>query len=165
MSFYIRSAVPADAAKCADIHMRSWIFAYKDFIPMDIIESHNARRPVMWNELLVNSEDIHYVAVLDNIIIGIITINPPYEGDLPETACELSGLYLDPDYVGKGYGRFSMDWIKQEIFSRGYNMISLWVFDKNIRAKVFYEKCGFRPDGKRSESGIDGLLKERYILI
>ena len=164
MSFNIRAAAPADAAKCADIHMRSWVFAYKDIVPMDIIESHNVRRPAMWQELLANNEDIHYVAVLDDIIIGIITINPPYENDLPETVYELSGLYLDPDYVGKGFGRLSMDWIKSEIFSRGYKMISLWVLDKNIRAKSFYEKYGFKPDGKRSESGIGDILKERYIL-
>lgn len=165
MSFCIRAAVLADAAKCADIHMRSWVLAYKDSVPEDIIDSHNARRPAMWKELLANNTDVHYVALLDDTIIGIITINPSYDTDLPKTVYELSGLYLDPDFVGKGFGRLIMDWIKNEISSRGYKAISLWVLDRNFRARAFYDKCGFKPDGKSKESGIGDTLKERYIFM
>ena len=165
MRFQIRAAVPEDAAKCADIHMRSWEFAYRDCVPMDIIESRNAGRPAKWRKMLETSKDIHYVAVYDNVIVGCVTINPTGDSDLPETAYELSSLYLDPDYVGKGFGRLMMDWAKGEIASRGYRAIALWVLDKNYRAKAFYEKCGFKPDGKCKESGLGDTLEERYICV
>ena len=163
MNFQIRAAVPEDAAKCADIHMRSWVFAYSDCVPMDVIEKSNARRPAMWTRLLETSKDIHYVAVYDNVIVGFVTINPAGDCDLPETVYELSSLYLDPDYVGKGFGRLVMDWVKGEIASRGYQTISVWVLDRNYRAKAFYEKCGFKPDGACKESGLGDTLEERYI--
>ena len=163
MSFQIRAAVPEDAAKCADIHMRSWVFAYSDCVPMDVIENRNVHRPAMWIRLLETSKNIHYVAVYDSIIVGFITINPAGDSDLPGSVYELSGLYLDPDYVGKGFGRLAMDWVKGEIASRGYETVSVWVLDKNYRAKAFYEKCGFKPYGACKESGLGDTLEKRYI--
>ena len=56
--------------------------------------------------------------------------------DMPDTVFELSGLYLGPDYIGKGYGKLTMDRIKREISARGYNTISLWVLDQNDRVKA-----------------------------
>ena len=163
MQFQIRAAMPSDAAKCAEIHMRSWVFAYSDCVPMDIIEKRNASRPAKWSKLLADSKDIHYIATCDDVIIGIITINPPYDADLSESVYELSGLYLDPDYIGKGFGKLMVDWVKSEISSRGYTTISLWVLDKNYRAKSFYEKCGFKPDGMCKESGLGDTMEERYL--
>lgn len=161
--FGVRPAVPEDAPKCADIHMRSWIFAYSHCVPMDIIEQRNARRPAMWTKLLENCKDIHFVVTCDDEVIGFITINPTRDEDMPDTVYELTGLYLDPDYIGKGFGKLTMDWIKREISARGYKTISLWVLDQNDRAKSFYEKSGFKADGSTKESGLGNTKEERYI--
>ena len=104
MCFEIRAAMPEDAQQCARIHICSWDFAYKDYVPLDIIKEHNARRPAMWKKLLAENQDVHYIITLDHQAIGIITINPQNESDLPDTVYELSGLYFDPDFVGKGLG-------------------------------------------------------------
>lgn len=163
ISFSIRAALPADAAICADIHMRSWIFAYSECLPMEVIAQHNARRPVMWRQLLEHNKDTHYVATYQDRIIGIITINPSDDTDLPNSIYELTGLYLDPDAIGKGFGKLTMDWVKREIYARGCRGISLWVLDRNERAKAFYKHSGFQPDGISQESGLGNTRKERYL--
>lgn len=44
---------------------------------------------------------------------------------------------------GKGYGSMMMNYIIDEIKNSGYNSVLLWVFEKNTRARTFYEKHGF----------------------
>ena len=90
----------------------------------------------------------HYVAVLNDTIIGIISLGSPREEDLSESTYELSALYIDPDYIGRGFGTIAMRWIQSEIFSRGYTAVSLWVFDKNKRAQKFYKNSVLKKTGQ-----------------
>ena len=97
-------------------------------------------------------------------IIGILTVNAARDKDVPESTGELIGLYLDPDYIGRGYGRLAMDWAKAELRARGFSTMVLWVLDRNDHAKRFYEKCGFVPDGIVKPSGLGERMEERYRL-
>ena len=114
--------------------------------------------------MLASPENGNYVAVLNGKVIGIISIGKERDGDMPANTGELCGFYLDPDYIGKGYGRKAMDWVKQELFSRGYDTVVLWVLDENRSAKRFYEKSGFAPEGAVKPSGLKNTMEERYIL-
>lgn len=159
----IRKAVYKDAPRCAEIHMQSWIFAYRDCVPTDVIEAVNARRPAKWEKLLRENKDTHYVIMADNRMIGFFVIVPPHDADLPPDTFELEGLYLDPDFIGRGYGKLAMEWIKEEIRKRGYRQIALWVLTENDRGKRFYKKNGFSPDGKVKKSGLGGTTEERWL--
>lgn len=48
-------------------------------------------------------------------------------------------LYPDSDHIGS----MMMNHIIDEIKNSGYNSVLLWVFEKNTRARRFYEKHGF----------------------
>ncbi|MBE6638410.1 MAG: GNAT family N-acetyltransferase [Ruminococcaceae bacterium] len=164
MEFRIRLAAPADAIRCAEIHTESWVFAYSNCVPTEILEKYNANRPAIWTKMLENNRDMHYVITLDDTIIGFFTVMPARDADLAKTVYELVGLYLTPDYIGKGFGRRTMEEIKAMISQRGYNAVSLWVLTENFRAKAFYEKCGFVADGVQKDSGLLNIKEERYIL-
>lgn len=163
MRFDIRLATLDDAKYCADIHAKSWNFAYCDIIPKEIINEHNARWPMIWNKMLDGNTESHYVITLDDVIIGFLTIAVSRDNDLKESFYEIIGLYLDPEYIGAGYGKRAMDWIKDEIKSRGYNNISLWVLKDNHRARSFYEKSGFISDGNTKPSGLADTVEVRYL--
>ena len=163
MNFYIRKAVLSDAERCAAIHISSWEFAYSSFISADILEQRKNKRYFQWKKLLADSNDNHYVAVFEDKIIGIITLDTPRDEDLSAETYELTGLYFDPEYIGGGFGKLTMDWIIKYVSDKGYMQISLWVLSNNKRAKLFYEKAGFVPDGTSQNSGIDDKLSERYI--
>ncbi len=161
--FQIRLATLDDAPRCADIHGRSWMFAYSDAVGKDIIESYNARWLFVWKKMLENNTDTHYVILEGDTIVGFTSINPSRDADAPDGMFELTGLYLDPDHIGKGYGKRAMDFVKHEASARGYTVISLWMLDQNNRAKRFYEKAGFAPDGTKKNSGLGNTQEERYI--
>ena len=124
------------------------------------IEVQNGNFSVWWE----NKQRKDKFAVAENEIIGIITIGAERDGDMPEGTGELCGFYFDPDYIGKGFGRQAMDWVKSELKARGFLTMVLWVLDKNDRAKYFYEKAGLRPEGAIKSSGLEDRLEERYIM-
>ncbi len=161
--FQIRLAAPDDAQRSADIHGRSWMFAYGDIVGKDLIERYNARWPFVWEKMIENNTDTHYVITENNTTVGFLSINPSRDADAPDGMFELTGLYLDPDHIGKGYGKQAMEWAKHEASARGYTAMSLWVLDQNNRAKRFYEKAGFIPDGSKKNSGLGDTQEERYI--
>lgn len=163
MEVNIRLAILDDAKYCANIHAASWNFAYSDIVAKEIIDKHNSRWPMIWDKLLINNIDSHYVIKLDDLIIGFLTITVARDDDLNESFYEIVGLYLVPEHIGAGYGKQTMDWIKKEIKSRGYDKISLWVLEENNRARRFYEKLGFKADGKIKPSGLAETLEVRYI--
>ena len=163
MRFDIKLATPDDAKYCADIHAKSWLFAYSDIVPNEIIIEHNARWLMIWNKILANNKESHYVVTLDDVVIGFLTIAVSRDKDLKESFFEIIGLYLAPEYIDAGYGKQTMDWIKNEIKSRGYNKISLWVLEENNRARRFYEKAGFESDGESKPSGLADTQEVRYI--
>ena len=53
---------------------------------------------------------------------------------------------------GKGYGSIMMNHILKEIQDSEYDSVILWVFEKNIRARSFYEKHGFKLTGNYQSS-------------
>ena len=155
MKFDIRLATLDDAKYCADIHAESWNFAYSDIVPIEIINQHNAGWLLIWNKMLTNNIDSHYVILLDDVIIGFLVISVSRDDDLKESFYEIVSLYLSPNYIGLGFGKRTMNWIKREIQSRGYNNISLWVLQANNRAKGFYEKAFHFAE---REMGADNII-------
>ena len=66
-------------------------------------------------------------------------------------------MYVLPEYWGKGYGRAllenSVNWLSAQGFDNAY----LWVLDSNIRARQFYEHCGFVETADTLKCDIAGV--------
>ena len=79
---------------------------------------------------------------------------------------EIVSIYFLPQYMGKGHGMLLMQAVLGELRKTGYQNCCLWVLEENERARHFYEKIGFVPDGAYMEQEIGGeLLREiRYVL-
>ena len=94
MKFDIRFATIDDAKNCADIHAKSWLFAYSHIVPNEIIIEHNARWLMIWNKMLAKNKESHYVVTLDDVVIGFLTIAVSRDNDLKGSFYEIVGLYL-----------------------------------------------------------------------
>lgn len=162
MDMVIRKAELADAAAMADIHRCSWLAAYTGLIPDEIIAAKNAGRPAMWTRVLSGPHG-NYLALVDGEPAGLLGLfSPCRDQDLSE-AGEIGGLYLYPRYWGCGAGRRMMDFALATLAANGHAVFSLWVLEGNVRARRFYEKCGFAFDGARKEMADDASLMEvRY---
>jgi len=150
MNITIRIATPSDAADMAEVYMRSWEVAYKDFIPADFI-NEKRKRSVVQMEKILNDECLshfQYIILCEGAMIGSMTVAYSRDEDLDDTFYELWGIYLHPDYFRKGVGSQAMDFAYEIARGLGKSNMNLWAFKDNISSVKFYEKCGFVADGK-----------------
>lgn len=60
---------------------------------------------------------------------------------------ELYAIYLTPAWWSAGVGRALTDAVLAALRATGYRRVVLWTLTANARARRFYEKAGFAPDG------------------
>ena len=51
------------------------------------------------------------------------------------------------DYYRRGIGTIALEFAMDKARSADKTNMVLWVFEENLNAIKFYEKCGFAPDG------------------
>jgi len=144
----IRLARPADAADMADIHARSWSAAYKGIIPRRFIRKTNRTRPELWNRIVTEDNDKHYIILCDGKTVGIMSVGPPKDDDVGDDTYELRGIYLYPDYYRQGIGTFATEYAFNIARNLGKTKMTVWVFAENTNSIDFYTKRGFTADGK-----------------
>jgi ribosomal protein S18 acetylase RimI-like enzyme len=59
----------------------------------------------------------------------------------------LVGMYVEPEFGGRGVGRALVDALLAEARADGLELIVLTVTDGNAKAVQLYERCGFRSFG------------------
>ncbi|MFX1566621.1 MAG: GNAT family N-acetyltransferase [Promethearchaeota archaeon] len=66
---------------------------------------------------------------------------------------ELMIVIFENQYRGKGYGTESLQLLLKYAFHQlNLHRVVLFVHDLNTRAQRFYEKIGFKPDGRRRQA-------------
>ncbi len=76
---------------------------------------------------------------------------------------ELYALYVRPAWWSTGTGRALMDRVLARSSGAGYQSITLWVLRDNQRARRFYQRAGFAPDGATNVlSRLGGAIEVRY---
>src|SRR5438034_2223433 len=61
-----------------------------------------------------------------------------------------------------GHGRMLMDHVLNEFRRRGFAEVALWVLEENRKARAFYEKYGFEPDGGTRRDPKTEVSEVRY---
>jgi ribosomal protein S18 acetylase RimI-like enzyme len=72
-------------------------------------------------------------------------------------------IYVVPAWWAAGAGRALMDTALAALRADGYLRAVLWVLADNTRARRFYQRAGFAPDGASTIlTGLGGVLEVRY---
>lgn len=141
------------------IHCEAWRDAYKGFMDGDYITRKNATRRDKWESILADAPTgKHFLIRCDGIPVGMISMDLPRETADPGTY-EIFGLYIHPRHMRKGYGAAAAVLAEERIRQMGYKRISLWVLEPNERARRFWEKQGFSPDGTEKTSYYDRPIR------
>jgi ribosomal protein S18 acetylase RimI-like enzyme len=148
----IRNATIADAPAIAAIHVRSWIATYAT-PPSDLgIDVDIAHRTALWERRL-QQEGIGRqtsVAVEEGAVTGFIYFGPsPDAQDDPVATGQVFSLHVEPELTNRGIGRRLTEHAVGELRAAGCSSATLWVVATNRQSRVFYERLGWRPDGKR----------------
>lgn len=163
----VRPATVDDARAIAEIHVNSWRAAYRGLVPDDVLARLSVeRRETMWRTAAGSPDSAVLVADRDGVVVGFAQVGATndLEAD-PTTTGEVIAIYVDPRLYAQGVGRLLMNGAVEELGRRGFVRATLWVFTSNDRARRFYERMGWRPDGttKIDQYGDTDMHEVRYM--
>jgi ribosomal protein S18 acetylase RimI-like enzyme len=135
----IRTATIDDVRAIAEVHVASWLAAYRGLVPDDVLDAQSVdARAAQWDEWLRNGETRTLVA---GGVDGFVTFW--------ETSGEVAALYVAPDRGRRGIGSALIDAAHSALRAAGRDEAYLWVFEANAPARAFYAGHGYVPDGAR----------------
>jgi GNAT superfamily N-acetyltransferase len=173
----IRPASAADAPGVGAVQRAGWLAAYEGVIGRAVIDQvmgpdDGARvrqtfqtRP--WQHIIVAvhaGEIAGYASFGPEVdVLGAPWPHPPTAAGEKGEAGELYALYVHPAWWSTGTGRALMDRVLAETAQAGYSCVILWVLADNARARRFYERAGFAPDGASNIlHRLGGVTELRY---
>lgn len=161
----IREAEVKDAKDIATLHVKTWQHAYKGQIPDRILENLSVKdRTKHWKEKLMNPDENAktFVAVVDSKIVGFSSSGPSRDKDANRTTGELYAVYIKSESWGKGLGSALLKRALEYLKKLGFKQATLWVLESNKPAREFYEKLGWKEDGK-SKTEMEGEFEMKEI--
>lgn len=163
----VRPAVLEDAPAIAAVHVRSWQAAYRGLIPDAVLISLSVeRRMAFWADTITDLEPPTgvWVAERDGAVAGFVHVRRSKDQGAEPSVGEVGAIYLMPEAWSRGLGRALLDAAVVELGRNGFEAATLWVFRDNARARRFYERAGWAPDGeaKSIEIGAVSLAEVRY---
>jgi GNAT superfamily N-acetyltransferase len=143
----VRRAGEADAPEVARVQVAGWHEAYTGRMPQSILDSLKVDRSTRWWHAIISGDEPLdapgevWVAESEGIVIGFASAGASRDQDSAPGERELYAIYVLAEHYGTGAGQALLD------AAIGRAAASLWVLEDNPRARAFYERNGFRPDG------------------
>jgi ribosomal protein S18 acetylase RimI-like enzyme len=149
----VRDAELRDARGIAEVHVRSWQAAYAGIIPDEELARLSVdQREQFWTQILSKGQRATFVLVNRDLVVGWSAFGPARDEDCdPALVAELYGIYLLPEYWSMGYGKQLYGATETRIRQSLVANLVLWVFEKNARARSFYEAVGYRLESERQK--------------
>lgn len=128
--------------------MASWQAVYAGLMPGDFLARLSAEsRAASWGRRIGGNVGRVLVAEDEGTVAGFAAYGLD-EG-------QLYALYLLPRYWGRGLGRSLHDRVVEDLAASGRGSAVLWVLSTNERAKAFYVRQGWVPDGVTQTETVD----------
>lgn len=159
MRWTISPLSPDDCDELGEVHVRCWREAYAGILPADQLAALDPRaRAERWHQIAATPGDTGtWVArTADGRLVGFASAGPARD-DAPPTPGELWAIYVLAEVQGSGLADLLME------TALGDRDAMLWVFEENPRARAFYARHGFAPDGERSTYGESQVPEIRLV--
>lgn len=158
----IRDAAPSDAAAIAAVHVASWREAYRGVVPDAYLDGLDVEvRAAEWRAALgsLDRGQSVWLAEEEGQVLGFASLGPSRDEDAERSTLEIYDIYLEPHAWGRGVARELMRTVLANVPDGA--AVTLWALDANDRARHFYRRSGFVPDGvERMEEFGGEYLKE-----
>lgn len=157
----VRRATLEDARAIAHVHVLAWRAAYEGIAEQERIAAQlEQRREEGWRRRIADPAFETLVAEEQGAAVGFATFGPGREAG----SAEISYCYVLPERWGRGVGRALVGEAERRLWQQGFGRVTLWVLERNLAARRFYERVGFAPDGARRETRLGGppLVELRY---
>ncbi|MET8569835.1 GNAT family N-acetyltransferase [Streptomyces sp. NPDC004783] len=157
----VREMTLADCDRVAEIRVRGWQWAYRGLMPQPYLDGLGVgedaeRTRARFTRAAPGTVDL--VAQDDGgTVLGWACHGAYRDGERRTGDAELYALYVDTGHLGTGVGRALLRESVRRCAAAGHARMLLWVVEGNARARRFYERAGFRPDGAEEASEVAGV--------
>lgn len=163
----IRPATTDDAAEIARIHVEAWRAAYAGHMPDEFLRGLSVvDRRQAWERTLAAGTATVFVVLVGVEVAGFAIVGASRDDDAGPGTGELHAINLDPAHWHSGLGRPLLEHAVTALRELGYRDATLWVLAANARARRFYERAGWVPDGtarvETTTGGAVELAEVRY---
>lgn len=141
----LRIAVVEDAGAGSRLHRDCWREAYGPITDLAALEQHLADEAgwvARWQAQIEAGFAPLLAVDADGTTVGFARAGASRDEDVPDTL-ELYALYVRAAWYGTGIGHALFDRVV------GTAPAFMWVLEDNARARAFYRRQGFEPDGAR----------------
>lgn len=157
----VRPANRSDARAIAELHAESWRATYRGILRDEFLDGpliQDRRR--LWETRLSRSTETQLVKLIEDGGKLTAFVCASLDAD-PEWGALLDNLHVSPSSKGQGLGRRLMaeaaGWVLQH---RPDSRLHLWVYEKNVPARGFYEHLGGVVIGRHAHLAPDGSHAE-----
>ncbi|WP_217239235.1 GNAT family N-acetyltransferase [Streptomyces sp. AC555_RSS877] len=157
----------ADCYRVSEIRVRGWQSAYRGLMPQSFLDALSVTKDAERRRSLFSARAsdgvVNLVAERGGEIVGWAAHGPYRDGDTRTADAELYAVYVDSAHLGSGVGRALLTASLEQCGAQA--RLFLWVLKGNTRARRFYERAGFRPDGAEEPFEVDAVLvpEVRYV--
>ena len=160
----VRHAIAADVPRIAEIQVLAWQSAYRGIVAdsfLDGLKAEDSHK--LWSSFAGRDEAPLFVFEHEAQVTGFCHVMPSRDADSNGVA-EIVAIYIDPKHWRRGWGRALVAEAIAFACSRNFSGLTLWVLEKNMRGRAFYDRCGFQPDGAIKHETLGGitLTEVRY---
>jgi len=134
----IRPAKASDADSIAKVIVDAWQEAYCGIIDPDYPGNLRLEKyAAIFKEIIQKQTEWVHVYEIENTLVGFVS-EKPHEGKYDS---EVKGLYILPDYQGKGIGTSLLSYAKEFLRSSGFTKLIIWTL-LGASNNQFYEANG-----------------------
>ncbi|MDR2205958.1 MAG: GNAT family N-acetyltransferase [Flavobacteriaceae bacterium] len=158
----MKPATEKDISLIQELARKSWKNAYSEILSKAQIDfmletMYSAK---MLNLHICENPNYRYFLISDNgNFVGFVGFEHHYEN----LTTKLHRIYLLTEAKGKGLGKMSIDFLKNETRKSGDKRIILTV-NKNNPVKNFYEKLGFQIYGEAIFDIGNGFVMDDFLM-
>ncbi|MFN2469880.1 MAG: N-acetyltransferase family protein [Gaiellaceae bacterium] len=134
----IRPARPDHAETLFAIQRTTSLGAFAHIFPPDAHPFPDAEIRAVWVARLADPEVTTLVAEEEGHAVGYVAFRRE----------SLDSLFVLPEAQGAGVGAALHDEVLERERQSGRGVCRLWVLEQNEQARRFYERRGWRPDGR-----------------
>jgi ribosomal protein S18 acetylase RimI-like enzyme len=144
----IRSSRIEDAAGIARIHVETWRAAYAGIMPADFLAKLSVEnRTRQWDYILdQNARDV--LVADDGPGMAGYCFSTLGRSGASSLRGEIMGLYVLPEFQGRGHGKELMVATEADLGRRGLREAVLRVLEANHASRTFYERRGYAHAGE-----------------
>jgi len=156
-----REARPEDAGTVARVQVASWRATYQDILPESLLANLSVeKRAAAFLEAMATAEPRFHLWIVEarGKVMGFAVAGPCRDRDKDSSRTgEIHAIYLLREAWGQGLGLALMARALEGLRASGFQEAVLWVLERNLRGRRFYETTGWESHGIPRTESQDGI--------